>query len=181
MTPNPLPAPPSQQPTAKQSNAVVYIIIGVVVLFGCCGVGGILSAIAIPNFIKFQARSKQAECKTNLKAIYAAERAYFEETGAYSDDAELVAFIERNRYAYVVGRTVVKPTLPGAKQSGLLEQTPAAIRQSLGADGRRFTAACIGSVDNDDDLDVWTISSEDRVIDGQQVPAGVPHNDVSDL
>ena len=30
---------------------------------------GILAAIAIPNFIKFQAKSKQSEAKTNLKAI----------------------------------------------------------------------------------------------------------------
>ncbi|HEX9605302.1 MAG TPA: prepilin-type N-terminal cleavage/methylation domain-containing protein, partial [Myxococcales bacterium] len=29
---------------------------------------GILAAIAIPNFIKFQARSKQSEAKANLKA-----------------------------------------------------------------------------------------------------------------
>ena len=28
---------------------------------------GILAAIAIPNFIKFQARSKQSEAKANLK------------------------------------------------------------------------------------------------------------------
>ncbi len=31
---------------------------------------GLLASIAIPNFIKFQARSKQSEAKANLKAIY---------------------------------------------------------------------------------------------------------------
>ena len=30
---------------------------------------GILAAIAVPNFIRFQARSKQAEAKANLKAL----------------------------------------------------------------------------------------------------------------
>ena len=31
---------------------------------------GILAAIAIPNFLKFQAKSKQSEAKTNLGAIF---------------------------------------------------------------------------------------------------------------
>ena len=35
---------------------------------------GILAAIAIPNFIKFQARSKQSEAKANLKAIFTAQK-----------------------------------------------------------------------------------------------------------
>ncbi|RYZ36388.1 MAG: prepilin-type N-terminal cleavage/methylation domain-containing protein [Myxococcaceae bacterium] len=38
---------------------------------------GILAAIAIPNFIRFQAKSKQSEAKTNLKAIFTAQKAYF--------------------------------------------------------------------------------------------------------
>lgn len=182
MTPNPLPAPPSQQPTKKQSNVAVYIIIGVVVLFGCCGVGGILSAIAIPNFIKYQARAKQSECKLNLKQLYLAQQAQRAEKGEYTESFEDLSFQpERSRYAYVMGRSVLKPSLPQAVKEGLLEQTPADIRQALGAEGKRFTAACVGNIDNDPDIDVWTISSEDRVIDGERVPAGVPHNDVSDL
>ncbi|MBI3179248.1 MAG: prepilin-type N-terminal cleavage/methylation domain-containing protein, partial [Deltaproteobacteria bacterium] len=31
---------------------------------------GILALIAIPNFMKFQAKAKQSEAKTNLKAYY---------------------------------------------------------------------------------------------------------------
>ncbi len=31
---------------------------------------GILAAIAIPNFLKFQAKSKQSEAKSNLGAIF---------------------------------------------------------------------------------------------------------------
>ncbi len=37
---------------------------------------GILAAIAIPNFTKFQAKSRQAEAKADLSAIYSAERAF---------------------------------------------------------------------------------------------------------
>ena len=34
---------------------------------------GILAAIAIPNFLKFQAKSKTSEAKTNLGAIFAGD------------------------------------------------------------------------------------------------------------
>jgi len=43
---------------------------------------GILAAIAIPNFIKFQARSKQSEAKANLKAVFTAQKAFFQEKDA---------------------------------------------------------------------------------------------------
>jgi len=48
---------------------------------------GILAAIAIPNFLKFQAKSKQSEAKTNLKAVYVAETGYFGENNAYANFA----------------------------------------------------------------------------------------------
>jgi len=63
---------------------------------------GVLAAIAIPNFIKFQARSKQSEAKANLKAIYTAQKAYFAENDKYSKEVGKIGFApERgNRYAY---------------------------------------------------------------------------------
>ncbi len=44
---------------------------------------GILAAIAIPNFIRFQLRSKAGEGKLNLVAIRSAEGGYFGEFGSY--------------------------------------------------------------------------------------------------
>jgi type IV pilus assembly protein PilA len=44
---------------------------------------GILAAIAIPNFLKFQLRSKTGEAKTNLAAVRTAEEGYFAEYGIY--------------------------------------------------------------------------------------------------
>ncbi|HEU5201464.1 MAG TPA: prepilin-type N-terminal cleavage/methylation domain-containing protein, partial [Nitrospira sp.] len=43
---------------------------------------GILAAIAIPNFLAYQARAKQSEAKTNLGGIYTSEIGYF---GEYND------------------------------------------------------------------------------------------------
>src|SRR5581483_9733545 len=45
---------------------------------------GILAAIAIPNFIKFQARSKQSEAKANMKAMFTAEKAFYQEKDRFS-------------------------------------------------------------------------------------------------
>lgn len=37
---------------------------------------GILAAVAIPNFMRFQAKSRQAEARADLSAIYTAEKAF---------------------------------------------------------------------------------------------------------
>ena len=44
---------------------------------------GILAAIAIPNFLRFQLRAKTSEGKTNLAAIRTAEESYYSEFGSY--------------------------------------------------------------------------------------------------
>ena len=45
---------------------------------------GILAAIAIPNFLAMQLRSKRAELPTNLDAVRTAELAYFAEWDAFT-------------------------------------------------------------------------------------------------
>lgn len=66
---------------------------------------GILAAIAVPNFIRFQAKSKQAEAKTNLKALFVGQRTRYADADAYSPLIGEVGFApERgNRYAYDLG------------------------------------------------------------------------------
>jgi len=44
---------------------------------------GILAAIAIPNFMRFQLKAKAGEGKTNLAAIRTAEESYMAEFGTY--------------------------------------------------------------------------------------------------
>jgi len=44
---------------------------------------GILAAIAIPNFLRFQLKAKSSEAKTNLAAIRTSEESYFAEYGHY--------------------------------------------------------------------------------------------------
>jgi type IV pilus assembly protein PilA len=44
---------------------------------------GILAAIAIPNFLRFQLKAKTSEGKTNIAAIRTAEQSYYSEFGGY--------------------------------------------------------------------------------------------------
>jgi len=50
---------------------------------------GILAAIAIPNFLRFQAKSRTSEGKTNLKAVYTAQSSYYGEYGNFADFATI--------------------------------------------------------------------------------------------
>ena len=68
---------------------------------------GILAAIAIPNFTKFQARSKQSEAKANTKAMFTAQKAFSAEKDRFSSLIGEIGFSpeRNNRYSYFTGST----------------------------------------------------------------------------
>jgi len=69
---------------------------------------GILAAIAIPNFLKFQAKSKQSEAKSNLGAVFTGEVSFFGETNRYGNFQEINwAASGTPRYHYWIGATAV--------------------------------------------------------------------------
>jgi type IV pilus assembly protein PilA len=80
---------------------------------------GILAALAIPNFIKFQARSKQSEAKQGLKAFFMAQRHYFSEADAFVADLGVLSFApERgNRYAY---KSMATPTTYSSRAAAII-------------------------------------------------------------
>ncbi len=53
---------------------------------------GILAAIGIPQYAKFQARARQSEAKGSLSALYTAEQSFFGEWNGYSVDLKNVGF-----------------------------------------------------------------------------------------
>ena len=82
---------------------------------------GILAAIAIPNFIKFQARSKQSEAKTNLKALFTAQKAYFGERDQFLSRGDTIGFNpeQSNRFYYRLQATPTNVwTRPGPAPGG---------------------------------------------------------------
>jgi type IV pilus assembly protein PilA len=96
---------------------------------------GILAAIAIPNFVKFQCRSKQSEAKTNLKNILVAEESYRAENDTYValtatqlTTANVIGFQPKGgkiRYDYSVASTAANLfTATGAVKSGFNNEIP---------------------------------------------------------
>ncbi len=157
----------------------------------------ILAAIAIPNFMRFQARSKQSECKTNLKAALTAERAYHNDKDTYSSSPKETFFQpERgNRYLYRLGDGPLEAAGIAADNGRFPEISndalDAALRQRVGKLGVagtcpdcEVTIGCAGNIDKDDEIDVWSVSTGERT-----GPGGVPilpgevynhYNDVTD-
>ena len=65
---------------------------------------GILSSVAIPNFKKYQAKSRTAEARVQLAALYSAEQAAFGEYDTYATCLSLMGYnpaaeFENRRYA----------------------------------------------------------------------------------
>jgi len=156
---------------------------------------GILAAIAIPNFIKFQARSKQSEAKANLKAIFTAEKAFFQEKDRFSSLTGEVGFEpeRNNRYAYYLAsggilelrqttQITQATTYNGIEVdefkygSGFAQGatyptdpcsvTPGVTPASPNPPGPTFTATASGNIDADPVVDMWSISSETRTVSG---------------
>src|SRR3954447_14182205 len=53
---------------------------------------GILAAVAIPNYQKYQARARQSEAKIKLAALYSAETSYASEKGSFSSCLQDIGF-----------------------------------------------------------------------------------------
>jgi type IV pilus assembly protein PilA len=150
---------------------------------------GILAAIAIPNFIKMQARSKQSEVKANLKELYVTEKAYLQAHDRYSTLFTDVGFApeRNNRYAYFLNAA----STPVEDRSGSIIST-AANATTITVDSFRypdpnmtaantyantgcgtaagvfgtgpytFVAVAAANIDQDATLDQWSISTETR-------------------
>ena len=63
----------------KKGGGIPGIVIVIIILVCAVPCLGILAAIAIPNFVKYQQRAKASEVKMNMRAIATAEKAYFGE------------------------------------------------------------------------------------------------------
>ena len=94
---------------------------------------GILAALAYPNLEKYLKRARQTEAKTNLSAIYTAQKIYFSLHQSYVDDInELdLSLAQGDLYTY-----------------------------TMEASTSTFKAQAEGNIDDDDALDIWTIDQD---------------------
>jgi type IV pilus assembly protein PilA len=69
-------APSTPQRLGRRGFTILELMIVAAII-------GIVAAIAIPNFLRYQANSITAEAKTNLGSLRVAEEAYFAEHGVH--------------------------------------------------------------------------------------------------
>lgn len=107
---------------------------------------GLLSAVAIPNFKKYQAKAKMSEAKLQLSAAYTAEAAFFSDFNMYAACLGYMGYDPSNEKAsryYVVGfkttTAVHGDTHLSAVNSGLL--ATACPTTVTAADGSTFFSA----------------------------------------
>lgn len=147
---------------------------------------GILAAIAIPNFVAYQAKSRQSEAKINLGAIFTSATAFAAEqpTPSYVPGATLDPIgwspsgQPRYTYFYAVGTgtsttaataftlpsSVVAPTscnaAPTAAAASGGGTWQVAASASVGTTPAGFTAGAQGNVDSDSTCDDWYINDQ---------------------
>ena len=94
---------------------------------------GILAALAYPNLEKYLKRARQTEAKTNLSAIYTAQKIYFTLHQSYADDINKLdlSLVQGDPYTF-----------------------------TMEASTSTFKAQAEGNIDDDDALDIWTIDQD---------------------
>lgn len=92
-------------PKPQQAFPVwIFALVGCLVLVPVLvAVVGILAAIAIPNYLKFQCKSKQSEAKTNLTGIFVSEKAFYGEYSFYTTDLKALNWAPDGAPAYLYG------------------------------------------------------------------------------
>jgi type IV pilus assembly protein PilA len=116
---------------------------------------GILAAIAIPNFLAYQARAKQSEAKTNLGGIYTSQVGYFGEFNDFQSNFSTLGFQiagSTSRYNFSLGAGTIGAALGVCPASAVAGVTLTA----SGTPG--FTASAIGNIDSDSVCDHWSIN-----------------------
>ncbi len=155
---------------------------------------GILAAIAIPNYLTYQARTRQSEARVNLGAIFSGQVAFFANNASPDYGTTFLAIGWRpngnTRYTYVLagGGTVepasnpaylpatneVRNTIPPgfpvpAPGAGIC--IPSSNTPSAPGVSAAFVAQAVGNIDSDATDDCWTIN-QNRMFTNDQ-------NDVS--
>ena len=154
--------------TKNRGFTLIEIMIVVVII-------GILSAIAIPNFMKFRSRAWQAEAKANLAAVHNCQLIYFSDFDTFAggedafDKIKFVPIAGQNRYTYILDQSI----LPGIIQ---INNLPAGIPSTKTG----FTCIAVSNIDDDPALDYWAINN-DRVLRNQMVDANGWGEDGNDI
>ena len=116
---------------------------------------GILAAIAIPNFIKFQTRARQSEAKANLKGVFTAKKANYSDALTYA--CYTCGFVSErgNRYTYRFTGTV--SAIWGSDGSGAGSECTGSTTTATEVT-TAFTSNACANIDADSFVDGWCIN-----------------------
>jgi type IV pilus assembly protein PilA len=136
---------------------------------------GVLAAIAIPNYLAYQAKARRSEVKANLGAILKSETAFQGEKSRYSGFSEIGWGITgtSQRFTYRTMATDLNGNAAAGEVRGPISGNSA--EHSLypaTSSPASFTATATGTIDNDPALDEWHVN---------ELSAGLFSPDVDDL
>jgi len=136
---------------------------------------GILAAIAIPNFLRYQAKSRQAESRTNLGGVFVSEIAYFGENARYGSFGEIGYALAGTSNRYTCrspanggtagsGGTASVDMLPAGLGGNTPENTvvPSAAQIAGAGIAASFTSTATGNIDGDTTDDQWHVNDGKR-------------------
>jgi type IV pilus assembly protein PilA len=150
---------------------------------------GILSAIAVPNFKKYQAKSKQSEAKIQLAAIYNSEVGTQSDYDTYATCLALMGYEQSPRGYYTVGfltgldatgkfsgcssgaitgagaaaANTDRITVPLAQLAAVTANKPATLTLASTATQTTFDAAAEASISSAVTLDKWSIDETKKL------------------
>ena len=134
---------------------------------------GILAAIAIPNFLRFQLKAKSSEGKTNLAAIRTAEQSYYSEFGVYvSANASPMTIAQNAKTAF----TNTDGTDMGFDQLGWSPEGQVFFSYAVAADGNGYTASAHADIDANGENQMWGYKKQNASGDvtGKNHTGGTP-------
>ncbi len=118
---------------------------------------GILASIAVPNFLKFQARARTSEAKANLKGFFTSAKSYFAERATFICGNCGFSPEKNNAYSYAWGS--------GASLANSTNFTTCSASggPTAGQSQQGFTATAMGQIDADSYCDGWSINDANNL------------------
>jgi type IV pilus assembly protein PilA len=124
---------------------------------------GILAAIAIPNFMTYQAKARQSEAKVSLGAMFTSATAYQAENNTFVvPNAAALGYAPsgspKYSFWYDFGGTVTAISGSNTATVGGCNQNDNT-GMGVAATATQFTAGAKGNIDTDATCDIWTINN----------------------